>query len=141
MRTCWRSSMRPSTKAVRMAGERVLVVDDERDVASVISAVLEEAGYDVRTAHDGDDALEAIRRWQPDVVTLDLLMPVRDGFSVLRELRTAPAAMPPVIVCTAIGGEISESYAASLGAAGFIAKPFGLDEVTAAVARVLRRSH
>lgn len=80
----------------------VLVVDDEPDVAFYLGSVLEDAGLNVVFAHDGDEALEAIRRQVPDLISLDLVMPRKSGIRVLAELRRNPAwSRIPVVIVTA----------------------------------------
>ncbi len=98
------------TDAVGRAGKRtlkpeeatVLVVDDEPDVAFYLGSVLEDAGLNVIFAHDGDQALDAIRRQPPDLISLDLVMPRKSGIRVLAELRRNPEwARIPVVIVTA----------------------------------------
>jgi len=80
----------------------VLVVDDEPDVAFYLGSVLEDAGINVVFAHDGDEALDAIRRQTPDLISLDLVMPRKSGIRVLAELRRNPEwARIPVVIVTA----------------------------------------
>jgi two-component system chemotaxis sensor kinase CheA len=116
--------------------KRVLVVDDEPDLRTIIGQVLREAGYAVATAANGAEALEQLRRQRADGVVLDLNMPVMDGPSVLRVCRADPAyAAVPVAVCT------TESAAAPLPAAlrvqARIPKPFDLDELVDVVAHLV----
>ena len=86
----------------RLEDMTVLVVDDEPDVAFYLGSVLEDAGLNVVFAHDGDQALDAIRRQQPDLISLDLVMPRKSGIRVLAELRRNPKwARIPVVIVTA----------------------------------------
>lgn len=112
----------------------VLVVEDDPDLGDVIVAVLRDEQFDARLARDGDQAMRLIDDQQPDVVVLDLMMPRRDGFSVLRELRSdGRISKIPVLVVTAIFGLTERLYATELGAADYVTKPF---EMTDLVSRI-----
>jgi len=102
---------------------RILVVDDLATVRALVSDILEEAGYDVETAADGEQALEGIERCRPDLVLLDLVMPGKDGFDVLRALGEMEETPPPVLVMSGTLHKPEEiSKASALGAAGYIPK-------------------
>jgi DNA-binding response OmpR family regulator len=108
----------------------VLIVEDDNDLGSSIVEYLKEEGLDAKLARDGDQAMRMVDSLTPSVVVLDLMMPRRDGFSVLRELRSdGRIAQLPVIVVTAIFGLSERLYATELGAADYITKPFKLDEL------------
>lgn len=99
---------------------------------------LKDEGLDAKLARDGDQAMRMVDSLKPAVVVLDLMMPRRDGFSVLRELRSdGRIASLPVIVVTAIFGLSERQYATELGAADYITKPFKLDELLARILSVL----
>ena len=117
---------------------RVLVVDDDENVAEVLSRYLEREGYVVDTAADGNSALEQALRTLPDLVLLDLMLPGMDGLEVCRRLREV--APIPVIMLTARGDESDRVVGLELGADDYVAKPFSPREVVARVKAVLRRS-
>ena len=85
-----------------MAGKLILVVDDERDIAEIVSELLQGEGYRTTLAYDGQEALAALRRHRPDAVVLDIKMPVMDGLEVIHRMRADPAFQAtPVVVLTA----------------------------------------
>jgi two-component system response regulator ResD len=117
--------------------ERVLVVDDETIVTDVLGRYLRSAGYDVRVAGDGLQALETAHQWNPDLVVLDLMLPGIDGLEICRRLRQeGPVA---IIILSAKGEEIDRVVGLELGADDYVAKPFSPRELTARVKSVLRR--
>ena len=116
----------------------VLIVEDDNDLGSSIVDYLKEEGLDAKLARDGDQAMRMVDSLSPSVVVLDLMMPRRDGFSVLRELRSdGRIAQLPVIVVTAIFGLSERLYATELGAADYITKPFKLDELLGRIVGLL----
>ncbi len=116
----------------------VLIVEDDPDLGSSIVEYLADEGLDARLAQDGDQAMRMIDSQHPSVVVLDLMMPRRDGFSVLRELRSdGRIAALPVIVVTAIFGLSERLYATELGAADYVTKPFKLEDLYARIVALL----
>lgn len=116
----------------------VLIVEDDGDLGSTMVDFLQEEGLEAKLARDGDQAMRMLDSLKPAVVVLDLMMPRRDGFSVLRELRSdGRIATLPVIVVTAIFGLSERLYATELGAADYITKPFKLDDLRARVVALL----
>ena len=116
----------------------VLVVEDDPDLGETIVTFLKEEGLDAKLARDGDQAMRLVDQLSPSVMILDLMMPRRDGFSVLRELRAdGRINRLPVIVVTAIFGLSERLYATELGAADYVTKPFELDELLERVRNVL----
>ncbi|WP_269854972.1 response regulator transcription factor [Streptomyces sp. RPT161] len=118
---------------------RVLVVDDEPDLADVLSGVLRYEGWQVRTASDGASALAAARELRPDAVVLDVMLPDVDGFEVLRRLR---AEQPQVCVLFLTARDAVEDRIAGITAGGddYVTKPFSLEEVVARLRGLLRRA-
>jgi DNA-binding response OmpR family regulator len=112
---------------------RILVVDDEPDILLLHRLNLEAAGHHVLLAADGVKALERIDADAPDVIVLDVMMPVLDGWGVLEALRSRGIG-PPVLVVSARSAQADVDHALSMGAAGYLAKPFNtpalLEEVT-----------
>ncbi|MGH2378569.1 MAG: response regulator transcription factor [Candidatus Limnocylindria bacterium] len=112
----------------------ILIVEDDADLGSTIIDFLKEEGLEARLARDGDQAMRMVDSLEPSVVVLDLMMPRRDGFSVLRELRSdGRISTLPVIVVTAIFGLSERLYATELGAADYITKPFKLEDLKARI--------
>jgi len=111
---------------VHVSKSRVLVVDDDPDVRSFLSAFLELEGYEVQTAANGAEALHSVAEQRPDVILLDLMMPVMDGWTFCRQLAmNHHTSHPPIIIISAsheLDGRLQEA-----GASAFIAKPFDLD--------------
>jgi two-component system, OmpR family, KDP operon response regulator KdpE len=114
---------------------RVLVVEDEPDLREIAKIVLEEEGFAVVTASDGKAALEQVLSWKPDVVLLDMGLPVMNGEEFVEALR-AEMSEPPLLIVMSAAGTISER-AARLGATACVAKPFDLDDLSAAVRQAL----
>jgi DNA-binding response OmpR family regulator len=120
---------------------RILVVEDEQDIAALIKHTLERSGNaEVNLAYSGDTALRAVREQSPDVVILDLNLPVLSGVEVCRLLRARPeTADVGIIILTARTGEADRVSGLDLGADDYITKPFSLGELSARVRAVLRR--
>ena len=116
----------------------MLVVEDDAALGEVVVTALKDGGLDARLARDGDEAMRLVDAIEPSAIILDLMMPKRDGFSVLRELRAdGRIARLPVIVVTAIFGLSERMYATELGAADYVTKPFELDDLVARVRALL----
>ena len=120
------------------ASLRVLVVDDDPNVAEVVSRYLESEGFTADVARDGHAALDRALSAPPDLVVLDLMLPGIDGLEVCRRLRAL--APVPVIMLTAKGGEADRVVGLELGADDYLAKPFSPRELMARVKAVLRRA-
>lgn len=100
----------------------------------MIVSALKDDGLDAKLARDGDEAMRLVDSADPSAIVLDLMMPKRDGFSVLRELRAdGRIAKVPVVVVTAIFGLSERMYATELGAADYVTKPFELDDLVSRV--------
>lgn len=120
----------------RPAGKRILIVDDEEFVRRLVAQVLTRAGYKVDFAAGGEAALAGLAARRPDLVILDLMMPGMNGWTVLERMR-AEGDTTPVIVLTAHGSHEGFTRAVRAGAAGYISKPFSLEELLLACARAL----
>jgi two-component system KDP operon response regulator KdpE len=130
-----------TTKVPRAAPrelKRILVVDDEPRMIGFIRMNLELEGYQVIEAHNGLEALDAVRTQLPDVILLDVMMPELDGFETLRMLREFSTI--PVIMLTAKGEEDDKVVGLELGADDYVTKPFGPRELSSRVRAVLRRA-
>jgi diguanylate cyclase (GGDEF)-like protein len=124
-----------------VTGERVLVVDDDPFIARLLEIELRAAGYDVRLAADGREALETIGEWLPDLVLADVMMPNMDGFELTRRLRQdSRTATVTVIMLTARGLSADKLEGFSVGADDYIVKPFDTPELLARIRGVLRRA-
>jgi two-component system OmpR family response regulator len=121
-----------------MTEARLLVVDDEPDIVELLSASLRYAGFEVSTAHSGRQALTEARRFRPDLVLLDVMMPDLDGFEVVRRLR-GEGARVPVLFLTARDATEDKIKGLTLGGDDYVTKPFSLAEVIARIQAVLRR--
>ncbi|MDQ3804134.1 MAG: response regulator transcription factor [Acidobacteriota bacterium] len=117
---------------------RILVVDDEPQIARVLRTGLKTHGYDVRVAADGLSALETFHDWQPDLVVTDLSMPNLDGLELCRRLRAL--SQLPIIVLSVRGEEKMKVEALDAGADDYVTKPFGMEELLARVRAQLRRA-
>ena len=118
-------------------GRRVLVVDDEQPLAKVVASYLERDGFEVSLAYDGQAALDLARQVDPDVVVLDLGLPVLDGVEVCRVLRTFSDCY--VVMLTARSEELDKLIGLSVGADDYMTKPFSPRELVARVHVMLRR--
>jgi DNA-binding response OmpR family regulator len=119
-----------------VSGGRILVVDDDRDIRDMIEIVLASDGYEVSTAPDGAAALEALEQSRPDLILLDLRMPVLDGVSFLRRYREQPGPHVPVIVLTA--AQDVAARGTEIRADGYLDKPFQIGDLLALIGRHLR---
>jgi len=118
---------------------RVLVVEDEPALARGLADHFHDEGYDVRVIGRGDQAVSAVREFQPQLVVLDILLPGRSGLDVLRELRAAGDRVP-VLMLTARGELVDRVVGLELGADDYLAKPFALRELLARVRALMRRA-
>ena len=121
-----------------VAAARVLVVEDDRTVAEVVSRYLEREGFAVESVADGHEAVARADAQLPDIVVLDIMLPGLDGLEVCRRLRAR--APIPVVMLTARGGEEDRVLGLELGADDYVSKPFSPRELTARVKAVLRRA-
>ena len=118
--------------------EKILVVDDEPQITRVLRRSLSAHRYDVRTAADGESALDTFHDFKPDLVITDLSMPEISGLDLCRELRKN--SQIPIIVLSVKGDEKTKVEALDAGADDYITKPFGIDELLARVRATLRRT-
>lgn len=116
---------------------KVLVIDDEKQIADIIKFNLEKEGYTVQTANDGQEGIDKVHQWNPDLVILDIMMPIKDGFQVLKEIRVKYNL--PVIMLTAKEEEVDKVLGLELGADDYVVKPFSMRELVARVKANIRR--
>ncbi len=118
--------------------KRVLLIEDEPNIIEAIRFVLSRAGYAVDTHSDGSSALEAIRAKSPDMVILDVMLPNRSGYDILRDLRESDGmAALPVLMLTARGQKKDREMAERYGASRFMTKPFSNAEMVSTVTELL----
>lgn len=118
--------------------KKILVIDDEERLRTMIKAYLTQEGFDVVTAGDGQEGLYVLRDQKPDLIILDLMMPNMDGYTFLRAL--SKERDTPVIILTAKPDESEKVLGLELGADDYVTKPFSLRELTARIRAVLRRA-
>jgi two-component system KDP operon response regulator KdpE len=124
--------------AVPETKQNILVVDDEPQITRVLRTALAGHGYNVRTASDGDEALEIMRDWKPELVITDLSMPNMGGLELCRRIRSKMAV--PIIVLSVRGEEKPKVEALDSGADDYVTKPFNMNELVARVRAGLRRA-
>jgi two-component system, OmpR family, alkaline phosphatase synthesis response regulator PhoP len=121
--------------------QRILVVDDDREIVRLTRAYLEQSGYQVLIAYDGETALHILRRESPDLVILDLMLPDRNGLDVTQTVRRdASLAAMPIIMLTARVDDHDKIVGLELGADDYVTKPFNPSELMARIHAVLRRA-
>jgi two-component system OmpR family response regulator len=122
-----------------MAGETLLLVDDEENLRSMLDAALRHMGFDVHPVASGREALEAVPKVRPDLIVLDVMLPDLDGFEVCRRLRNDGSRVP-VLFLTARDATEDKVRGLTLGGDDYLVKPFSLEELVARAQAVLRRS-
>jgi DNA-binding response OmpR family regulator len=121
-----------------MSERRVLVVDDDPDIRGLLRELLDRRGFDVTEARDGQEALRAFFAERPDLVVLDVAMPVLDGWKTLERIRELSDV--PVVMLTARTTELEKTRGLRAGADDYVTKPFGRQELLARIDAVLRRA-
>ena len=125
--------------AGELAGKKILLVDDDRDVLEAIQAALADSGAQIDLAGDGNAAVEKASRGKPDGIVLDLMMPKRSGFLVLESIKKGKAKTDPprVVVITGNTGQRHRAWAESLGAEAYFQKPFRMERLVATITELL----
>jgi len=118
--------------------QNILVVDDEPQITRVLKTTLSSQGYGIRTASDGEEALQAMSEWPPDLIVTDLRMPNMDGLDLCREVRKT--SQVPIIVLSVKGEDSIKVQAFDAGADDYVTKPFSMTELTARIRAALRRA-
>lgn len=121
-----------------MANERILVVDDDTNICELLRLYLEKEGYEVTIANNGADAVKTFQENEPDLMLLDIMLPVLDGWQVCREIRKF--SDKPIIMLTAKGETFDKVLGFELGADDYVVKPFDAKEVMVRIKAVLRRT-
>ena len=122
----------------KAAKKKILVVDDEENVSQLLKLYLESEGFIVQVADDGLKALELARKINPDLIILDIMLPLKDGWQVAQELRKDMDT--PIIMLSAKSGESDKILGLNLGGDDYVTKPFSPGEITARVKAILRRT-
>ena len=118
--------------------KKVLIVDDEPNILLSLGFLVQKAGYNTRTAEDGQSALDEVEAWQPDLILLDVNMPVMDGFEVCQRLRADQSLQSlKIIILTAKGRNIEKEKGLALGADDYITKPFSNASVVERINQLL----
>ena len=118
--------------------QKVLIVDDDENIAELISLYLVKECYSTRIEHDGESALQAFREFEPNIILLDLMLPGMDGYQVCREIRQTSKC--PIIMLSAKGEVFDKVLGLELGADDYMVKPFDSKELVARVKAILRRT-
>jgi DNA-binding response OmpR family regulator len=116
---------------------KVLIVDDEPNIVLSLEFLMKQQGYETRVARDGDEALAEVERFRPDLVLLDVMLPRRDGFEVCQRLRADGWSELRILMLTAKGRDVEIEKGLSLGADGYVTKPFSTAELVTRVADML----
>ncbi len=119
--------------------QKILVADDEASIRRILEARLGMIGYEIVTASDGEEAIAAFNKYNPDLIVLDVMMPKIDGYGVTREIRRTSDV--PIIILTALGDVSERITGLELGADDYVIKPFSPKELEARVKAVLRRTN
>lgn len=116
---------------------KVLIVDDEPNIVTALEFLLKRSGYEVRLATNGAEALEQVEAFRPDVVLMDVMMPIKSGFEVCQRMRERPElAQIKIVMLSAKGSEAEVSKGLSLGADLYITKPFSTQELVTTINRL-----
>lgn len=120
-------------------GQSVLVVDDDPDIASAVSTAFTSSGAKVQTARDGNTAVDLVKKSDPDLLVLDMMLPKRSGFLIMESIKPTrdQTARPRVIMITANEGKRHELYARHLGVDEYLTKPFSMERLLEAASRLL----
>lgn len=125
-----------------MSNERVLIVEDDHEIARVLRAYLEQAGYQVQVAHNGQTAITLLTQTPPELVVLDLMLPDKDGLDITRYIRRHPKlAHLYIMMLTARVEDVDKILGLEVGADDYVTKPFNPREIVARVRAVFRRWH
>jgi DNA-binding response OmpR family regulator len=118
--------------------KKVLIADDEPNIVLSLEFLMRQAGYRIRVARDGEEALRCVQEWLPDLVLLDVMLPLRDGFEVCQQVREDPRTRGThVIMLTAKGREVEVAKGLAVGADAYVTKPFSTKDLVAQVRQVL----
>lgn len=118
--------------------KKVLIADDEPNIITSLEFLLEHNGYDVRVARDGQEVLDQLPEYQPDLILLDVMMPVRNGFEICQTIRANPEWLGmKIVMLTAKGRDIEATKGLALGADAYVTKPFSTKDLVERVRELL----
>ena len=118
--------------------KKILIADDEPNIVISLEFLMQQAGYDVRSVSDGEEAMRVMASFRPDLVLLDIMLPLCDGFQICQKIRSDPElSRAKVVMLTAKGRDVEVARGIALGADLYITKPFATRELIAAVDRLL----
>ena len=117
----------------------ILLVDDDNEILESMRTVLENKGYRILVARDGNAGLTIAERENPDLIVLDMMMPKKSGFLVLEKLKGRPGGLIPTIMITGNEGSRHRAYAEMLGVRDYIRKPFAMEKLVKSVEKILER--
>lgn len=127
--------MPPEQESNRRTPKTILLIDDDFEIVSSMRAVLENKGFRIVTASDGNAGLSAAERENPDLIVVDMMMPKKSGFLVIEKIKRSPSA-PPIIMITANEGSRHRAYAELLGVDAYLRKPFAMEKLVEEVHRL-----
>ena len=122
-----------------MAKQKILIVDDDENIAELIALYLNKECFDTKISNDGQEGINDFKSWNPDLVLLDIMLPIMDGYQVCREIRSI--SQVPIIMLSAKGEVFDKVLGLELGADDYMAKPFDTKELVARVKANLRRKN
>lgn len=118
--------------------KKILIADDEPNIVISLEFLMERNGYEVRTAADGEEALKQLAEFTPDLILLDVMLPLRNGFEVCQRIRANPKWKDiKIVMLTAKGREVEVAKGLALGADVYVTKPFATKELLASIRRIL----
>ena len=118
--------------------KKILIVDDDPSIVELLKITLEKSGYRTDEAYDGDEAVEKIKKVKPDLVLLDIMLPTKDGYSVLDEIKShSEFKILPIVIISAKVQEVDISFGLEKGADDYFTKPLDLDRLVARVEELL----
>ena len=118
--------------------KRVLIADDEPNIVTSLEFLMEQAGYEIRIAANGAEALDVARSFRPDVVLLDVMLPVKSGYEVCQQLKSDPTTRDiRIVMVSAKGRDVEVAKALELGADAYVTKPFSTRDLVAKVREIL----
>lgn len=126
--------------ANNLEGKNILIVDDDRDMVAALETVISDTGATIETAYDGNEAIDIAKRFDPDLVVLDAMLPKRSGFLVLEKLKGSnkkKGEKPFVIMITGNEGKRHQIWAESLGVDGYLNKPFRMEKLVDSIEKLL----
>jgi DNA-binding response OmpR family regulator len=118
--------------------KKVLIAEDEPNIVVSLEFLLEQSGYEIRTVGDGEEALRVAREFRPDLLLLDIMLPLRNGFQVCQLIREAPELAPmKIVMLTAKGRDTEVAKGLAVGADAYITKPFATRELVDTIERLV----